>query len=1013
MQLIPPSEKPGAGWSWSGSTINRKIGIVFMVLLLVGVANVVVVRDMLRHLNGMAETMNVAGKLRMLSQKIAFETATALQNQGEQANAAASLQDAEAGFAVLRRGGSAFGYDIQPLPPLILPLLETMHRSWEQYRRHIEPVLGGFSGVTGPAGRISQVSESATRMLGDAEVLVGALTMEAQRAQHRALIKIYALFLLDASVLVVFFLIVRRQITDPIRELARQSRKLADGNYHARIDYQSHDEIGQLAEAFNRSAQEIGNMIALIEQDRQNLQQAEAMFRGLAENSVVGVYVAQDNMFRFVNPKMADMFGYEKSEMIASVGAFDLVPESDLNLVQENILKRLNNEIQDVHYERRAQRKDGATFDIEVFGSRMQLDGKTATIGVMLDITERRRVDRALRVLIACNQALVRATEESALLLEICRIVQRMSGYPFVWVGYVDNGAEKKVVPAALAEAEENTLFSMIDHVSWDESKTGKGPTGVAIRTGQTIKVHDIQTSKLYEAWRKFMTDHAILSAMSLPLRPGNKTIGALTLYSKEAGAFTPDEVKIIEELADNLAYGISALRAEAARRDYARQLEHNANHDVLTGLANRNLLSDRLKQAIAMARRSGRMVAVLLLDLDNFKVINDSQGHATGDALLQSVANRLRSSVRQTDTVARLGGDEFVIVMPDLPVVEDAAIVASKILDVLSQPFVIASQEMYISASIGLSLYPQDGADEEILLKNVDLAMYRVKQKGRAGFYFYTEEMNVRNQERHDLQIDLRYALSRGELALHYQPKVDLHTRRIIGMEALVRWMHPVKGLISPATFIPFAEETGLIVPIGSWVLQAACRQNMALQNAGFPAIGVAVNLSARQFRHPDLVGLVRQVLEETGLEPHYLELELTESILMQETEEAVATLSQLKALGVQLSLDDFGTGYSSLSYLKRFPLDNLKIDRSFVKGITSDSHDAIIIKAVIALAHNLDLKVIAEGVETKEELEFLAGYQCDEIQGYYISRPLLPEQFQSLLAGRAAHEGEKVHAS
>ncbi|HYN54971.1 MAG TPA: EAL domain-containing protein, partial [Methylotenera sp.] len=729
----------------------------------------------------------------------------------------------------------------------------------------------------------------------------------------------------------------------------------------------------------------------------------ESMFRGLAENSVVGVYIVQDGIFRFVNPKMAEMFAYEQSEMIASAGVFDIVTKDDRHLVELSIQQRLRGEINEIHYECRARRKNGSAFDAKVFGSKMELDGKTATIGIMLDITERKRVDRALRVLSACNQALVRATEESALLADICRIVQEVSGYPFVWVGYAEDDPAKRVRPVALAEAEEGALISKINNVSWDDSETGKGATGTAIRTSQAIVVKDLQTNALYAPWREFAARHAILSAMSQPLKVGNKILGALTVYSQEADTFTVDEIRIAEELADNLAYGITALRADAAGKHYAQQLEHQANYDILTGLANRNLLSDRLKQAIASAQRSGQMVAVLLHDLDHFKVINDSLGHAAGDALLQAMAGRLRSSVRETDTVARLGGDEFVIVIPDVTKAEDATAVARKVLDLLSQPFIIENQEMYISASIGISLYPRDGEHEEVLLKNVDLAMFRAKHEGRSNFCFYTEEMNARNQERQAMESELHQALKHGEFLLHYQPKVNLRTGEVVGAEALIRWQRSEGEIIFPEKFIPLSEETGLIHPIGAWVMKTACAQNRAWQDAGLPPVSIAVNLSARQFRQHDLVGMVRQVLQDTGLEPQYLELELTESVIMQEAEEAISTLLELKALGVQLSLDDFGTGYSSLNYLRRFPLDNLKIDRSFVKGITSNPHDTTIVKTVIALAHSLNLKVIAEGVETEEQLAFLKAHDCDEMQGYIFSKPVPHEKLSGLLeAGR-----------
>lgn len=981
------------------TTISKKLGMTFAIILLVAAANVVLVRAMLTDINGVAETINVAGKLRMLSQKIAFETTKVLREQGHgKVRVAAAMDDFETALSALGRGGSAFGYHVKRLPNRLQRQLEVTLMDWGSYRSHTVEALARATSATDFTAELVQITKDAERLLADAETLVRELTNEAQQAQQRALMEMYGLLLLDVMVLAAVFLATRRQIVHPLLALAQRSKEIAAGNYHTRSGFRSSDEIGQLADAFDHAAQRISELIARIDQDRLDLKQAESMFRGLAENSVVGVYIVQDGMFRFVNPKMAEMFAYERSEMISSVGVFDIVAEDDRHLVETNIQRRLRGEIDEIHYQRRALRKDGSRFDAEVFGSKMELDGKAATIGIMLDITERKRVDRVLRVLSSCNQALVRATDESALLAEICRIVREVSGYPFVWVGYADEDAAKRVRPAAVAEAEAGALMFTTNHVSWDDAETGKGVTGTAIRTGQAIVVKDLQTNALYAPWREFAARHAILSAMSQPLRVGSKILGALTVYSQEADTFTVDEVRIAEELADNLAYGIAALRADAARKHYAQQLERDAYHDVLTGLANRNLLSDRLKQALASAQRCGRMVAVLLQDLDHFKVINDSLGHAAGDALLQAVAGRLRSSVREADTVARLGGDEFVIVIPDVTKAEDATAVARKVLEVLSQPFIIENQEMYISASIGISLYPRDGEHEEILLKNVDLAMYRAKHEGRSNFCFYTEEMNARNRERQAMESELHHALKRGEFLLHYQPKVDLRSGKVVGVEALIRWQHGERGLISPEKFIPLAEETGLILPIGAWAMKTACSQNRAWQDAGLPPISIAVNLSARQFRHHDLVGLVKQVLQETGLQAQYLELELTESVIMQEAEEAISTLLELKALGVQLSLDDFGTGYSSLNYLRRFPLDNLKIDRSFVKGIASNPHDTTIVKTVIALAHSFNLKVIAEGVETEEQLAFLHAHDCDEMQGYLFSKPLPPENLTGL---------------
>jgi diguanylate cyclase (GGDEF)-like protein len=403
---------------------------------------------------------------------------------------------------------------------------------------------------------------------------------------------------------------------------------------------------------------------------------------------------------------------------------------------------------------------------------------------------------------------------------------------------------------------------------------------------------------------------------------------------------------------------------------------------------------------ALANATRNGRLVGILLHDLDNFKVINDSLGHDAGDALLKMVAQRMRAVVRESDTVARLGGDEFVIVLPDMENCNEAMVVANKLLHELSQPFTVEQQQLYISASIGVSLYPRDGEQEQTLLKNVDLAMYRAKREGRNTVRFFTEELNAHNRERQKLETALHHALENAEFELHYQPKFNFHTGAITGVEALVRWNHPTLGVIAPSAFIPLAEETGLIVELGAWVIRSACRQSRAWQGiAGMP-VNMAVNLSARQLDPDLLIHTVADALSETGLAPEYLELELTETAIMPDAVEAIGILSDLKCLGVRLSLDDFGTGYSSLNYLRRFPLDSIKIDRSFIVGVGESANDRAIVKTIVALASNLNMNVIAEGVESRVQADFLKLHGCHEMQGYYFARPLPALQVADLLA-------------
>ena len=438
-------------------------------------------------------------------------------------------------------------------------------------------------------------------------------------------------------------------------------------------------------------------------------------------------------------------------------------------------------------------------------------------------------------------------------------------------------------------------------------------------------------------------------------------------------------------------------IRAKDELSLLALQTTHSAQHDFLTGLPNRMLLNDRINQAIVLARRHGSCVAVLFLDLDGFKHINDSLGHSVGDLLLQSIAKRLLDCVRESDTVSRQGGDEFVVLLAEIRKHGDAAIMAHKLLRAVAEPHTVDGHDLHVTTSIGVSVYPDDGMDGEALIGSADTAMYQAKENGRQSYQFFTPTMNARAVERQFLQESLRRALERHEFALHYQPKINLKTGAIVGAEVLLRWTHPSRGPVSPVNFISIAEDCGLIVPIGAWVLRHACAQARAWVESGLAAMTMAVNVSAVEFRGDNFLQDLFEILRETGLDPKSLELELTETVLMKRVEYTASILQKLRRIGVKVAIDDFGTGYSSLSYLRKFPLDTLKIDRSFVQQISSG--DTAIVTAIISMARSLNLKVIAEGVETPAEIEFLQAQQCDEAQGYYFSKPVPALEFAKLL--------------
>ncbi len=484
-----------------------------------------------------------------------------------------------------------------------------------------------------------------------------------------------------------------------------------------------------------------------------------------------------------------------------------------------------------------------------------------------------------------------------------------------------------------------------------------------AIRNGQVH--HAANESFWHQDGTSFPVEY-----VSTPIREGDAIVGAVVTFN---------------DVSERLA-------AEA-------MIEQMAYYDALTGLPNRLLFQDRLNQALAHARLHHRQTAVMMMDLDRFKIINDTLGHPFGDQVLKTIAERLLYRLREVDTVSRLGGDEFALVLPDLSETSDITKIGQIIHEEVSRVIRIGEQELFVTPSMGISVYPSDGDDAVTLIKNAEVALYQAKDE-RNRYQLYAPAMNATASEWLTLESHLRRALERDELILHYQPQIDLHTGQVVGAEALIRWKHPEWGMVSPAKFIPLAEETGLIVPISEWVLRSACAQNVAWQQMGLPPIRVAVNLSGRHLsKHAELVKQVANTLEATGLAPQLLELELTESILMEDVEAAIETLQQLSAMGVKLSIDDFGTGYSSLSYLKRFPIDTLKIDQAFVREIATAEEDAAIVIAVIALAHSLRLNVIAEGVETDGQLGFLKHQGCDEVQGYFFSRPLPVEDLVPFL--------------
>jgi diguanylate cyclase (GGDEF)-like protein/PAS domain S-box-containing protein len=520
------------------------------------------------------------------------------------------------------------------------------------------------------------------------------------------------------------------------------------------------------------------------------------------------------------------------------------------------------------------------------------------------------------------------------------------------------------------------------------------GSCGTAMWRGEPVVVADIATDPLWAGFKDLALGIGFRACWSWPIRSyQGRVLGTFALYNREIGEPSAECTKLV-----GMATHIAGIAIE--RKEAEDSIQYMAHHDTLTGLPNRSMLDERVASAIEAADDRGGSMTLAFIDLDNFKLVNDSLGHHAGDELLKIVAARMQGCIRASDSIVRLGGDEFVILISGAmrrgEAVEDRL---RSVREAVAEPVEIDGRSFQVTCSMGVAVYPEHGRNVSELLARADMAMYRAKEIGRDAVQVFTFELAARAHEKLERQEELRRALAQTEFFLQYQPQMDLVTGRIFAVEALIRWRHPERGIVSPGEFIPLAEETGLIGPIGDWTLRTACRQNKAWQLSGLPPIVVSVNVSARQFQERDWVERVAAALEESGLEARYLELELTESLIMEDVQQAVETMHRLEQLGVHLAIDDFGTGYSSLSSLKRFPVGRLKIDRSFVQDLPGDSDDAAIATAVISLGHSLQLRVIAEGVETREQLDFLRAAGCDEIQGYYISRPIDAMALQALL--------------
>jgi diguanylate cyclase (GGDEF)-like protein len=599
----------------------------------------------------------------------------------------------------------------------------------------------------------------------------------------------------------------------------------------------------------------------------------------------------------------------------------------------------------------------------------------------------------------ATNEAIMRATNRDELFNMVC--AASVEGAKFTTATILLDEPEGDHFSIAGCAGPNESYIRQRKYSPNSELPEGQGLVGRAFRSGQPVVANDYQSDGRTQYWHQHSRASGATSGAALPLLSHGRPIGVLLFMSLEANIFTSELVELLQRLAENVSFALENLERAEENRLAERQIRYLATHDGLTGLPNRVKFNQHLAVTIETARANNSQFAVMFIDLDRFKIINDSLGHAAGDELLIEMANRLRASLTEADVVARLGGDEFVVILGAVSGCDQVSAIARSVMAALSKTLTIGDHECLATASIGISMFPSDGGDETTLMKHADLAMYQAKDEGKNDFRFFARGAKTQSVERLMLETSLRHAMDLNQLAVHYQPKVDMATQQLTGVEALLRWSHPEIGDISPAKFIPLAEETGLIIPIGRWVLRTACLQNVAWQHQGVEPISVAVNLSPRQFLDTSFLATLDEILEESGMRPELLQLEITESMVMLNVERAIELLDAIQSRGVRLAIDDFGTGYSSMSMMKRFPIDTIKIDRSFIRDIPDDCEDKAITEAIIRMGKALDLTVVAEGVETEQQRAFLSSHGCDEMQGFLFSKARPPEDIPALVAG------------
>ena len=750
--------------------------------------------------------------------------------------------------------------------------------------------------------------------------------------------------------------------------------------------------VSQLSQA-NR---ELSERIAAQQHSEEELRQSEQRYRYMFEANPLPMWIRDGETLRILgaNDAALSTYGYSRDEFLR-------LQPGDLHAAEE--FERLREFMRGRDPDRgytsywRHRRKDGSTLDVETVSHPFELDGHSARLVLVNDITERKRAEQRLQMGHTVTRLLAESRSIEEALPQVLRTICESGGWTYGQRWALNRAANLMHCAETWCAADPRLEeFEAFNRSRMQTPGNGRGLIHRVWEANTPVWMDDLMQEKHLQR-APMALKAGLRSAFAFPILVGDGFYGVMEFFGPEVRRPDADLIEIVRTMGSQVGQFMARKAAE-------QNLRFVASHDPLTGLFNRSMFNERLQQALAQAARFERSLALLFIDLDGFKVVNDTLGHNAGDQLLAELATRLRATLREGDVVGRMGGDEFVVLIEEFGDAAQVAEVAKKVLETVARPYPLQGRDFEVTASLGISLYPGDGKDAQTLLKNADIAMYQVKQQGKSSFRFYAPQMNVHLVERLSLEASLRRALERDEMLLLYQPKVGVRDGQVSGVEALVRWQHPTQGMINPGEFVPVAEDAGLMLAMGEWVLHAACRQMRAWRDQGLPLLRMAINLSPRQLSQDSLIQVVREALHRSGMDPGRFDIEVREDMVLRNPERATRLLAQLKEVGVRLVIDDYGTGYSSLNYLKRLPIDAVKIDRTLIRELPRDADSAALSRAVVAMAHSLGISVTAEGVETREQWEFLHQLGCEEMQGNYFSPPVSAEIVASLARQPAA---------